>query len=361
MIIRIISQFQEKIKVNNCKKGKGDNMGRIVGKQSIAFDEPAYIIEGASIVGEKEGEGPLGKQFDVVEQDPMLGQDSWEEAESLLQKEVIQKVLFKSNMNKEDIRYIFAGDLLGQLIATTFGILEFEIPFFGLYGACSTIGEALSVAAITVEGGNANNVIAIASSHFASAERQFRFPLAYGNQRPYAATWTVTGAGAVIVSKDKGFAKITGITTGKIVDYGVKDAQNMGACMAPAAADVIYTHFKDFNTTAEDYDKIITGDLGIVGKTILLDLLRDKGYDISKVHMDCGIEMFDASSQDTHAGGSGCGCAATVLTSYIFKQLKKKAWKKVLFIPTGALMSPVSFNEGNSVPGIAHLVQIEAC
>lgn len=328
MIIRIISQFQEKIKVNNCKKGKGDNMGRIVGKQSIAFDEPAYIIEGASIVGEKEGEGPLGKQFDVVEQDPMLGQDSWEEAESLLQKEAIQKVLFKSNMNKEDIRYIFAGDLLGQLIATTFGILEFEIPFFGLYGACSTIGEALSVAAITVEGGNANNVIAIASSHFASAERQFRFPLAYGNQRPYAATWTVTGAGAVIVSKDKGFAKITGITTGKIVDYGVKDAQNMGACMAPAAADVIYTHFKDFNTTAEDYDKIITGDLGIVGKTILLDLLRDKGYDISKVHMDCGIEMFDASSQDTHAGGSGCGCAATVLTSYIFKQLKKKAWNK---------------------------------
>lgn len=336
-------------------------MGRMIGKQSIAFEEPAYIVEGASVVGEKEGEGPLGKLFDVVEQDPMLGQDSWEEAESLLQKEAIQKVLFKSNMNKEDIRYIFAGDLLGQLIASTFGILEFEIPFFGLYGACSTIGEALSIAAITVNGGNANHVIAIASSHFASAERQFRFPLAYGNQRPYAATWTVTGAGAVIVSKNKGFAKITGITTGKIVDFGVKDAQNMGACMAPAAADVIYTHFKDFNTTAEDYDKIITGDLGIVGKTILLDLLKDKGYDISKVHMDCGIEMFDASSQDTHAGGSGCGCAATVLTSYIFQQLKKKAWKKVLFIPTGALMSPVSFNEGNSVPGIAHLVQIEAC
>lgn len=336
-------------------------MGRMIGKQSIAFDEPAYIVEGASIVGEKEGEGPLGKLFDVVEQDPMLGQDSWEEAESLLQKEAIQKVLFKSNLNKEDIRYIFAGDLLGQLIASTFGILEFEIPFFGLYGACSTIGEALSIAAITVDGGNADNAIAIASSHFASAERQFRFPLAYGNQRPYAATWTVTGAGAVIVSKNKGFAKITGITTGKIVDFGVKDAQNMGACMAPAAADVIYTHFKDFNTKAEDYDKIITGDLGIVGKTILLDLLWDKGYDISKVHMDCGVEMFDASSQDTHAGGSGCGCAATVLTSYVFKQLKKKAWKKILFIPTGALMSPVSFNEGNSVPGIAHLVQIEAC
>lgn len=335
-------------------------MGRMIGKQSIVFDEPPFIIEGSSIVGEKEGEGPLGKLFDVVEMDPMLGQDSWEEAESLLQKEAIQKVLFKSNMNKEDIRYIFAGDLLGQLIASTFGILEFEIPFFGLYGACSTMGEALSIAAITVEGGNADNVIAIASSHFASAERQFRFPLAYGNQRPYAATWTVTGCGAVIVSKTKGFAKITGITTGKIVDFGVKDAQNMGACMAPAAADVLYQHFKDFGTTPDDYDKIITGDLGIVGKTILMDLLNEKGYDISKVHMDCGIEMFDASSQDTHAGGSGCGCSATVLTSYIFKQLRKGAFKKILFIPTGALMSPVSFNEGNSVPGIAHLVQIES-
>ena len=333
----------------------------MIGKQSLVFDKPPYIIEGASIVGQKEGEGPLGKLFDVVEQNPMLGQDSWEKAESLLQKEAIQKVLFKSNINKEDIRYIFAGDLLGQLIASTFGILEFDIPFFGLYGACSTIGEALGIAAITVEGGNADNVIAIASSHFASAERQFRFPLAYGNQRPYAATWTVTGAGAVIIGTKKGFAKITGVTTGKIVDYGVKDAQNMGACMAPAAADVIYRHFKDFGTTPQDYDKIITGDLGVVGKTILFDLLNEKGYDISKVHMDCGIEMFDAGMQDTHAGGSGCGCAATVLTSYVFKQLRKGAYKKILFIPTGALMSPVSFNEGNSVPGIAHLVQIESC
>lgn len=335
-------------------------MGQMVGKQSIFFEKAPYIIEGSSIVGQKEGDGPLGKLFDVVEQDPMLGRDSWEEAESLLQKEAIQKVLFKAKMSREDIRYIFAGDLLGQLIATTFGILDFEIPFFGLYGACSTMGEALSMAAMTVEAGNANHVIAIASSHFASAERQFRFPLAYGHQRPYSATWTVTGSAAVIVGTKKGFARITGITTGKIVDYGVKDAQNMGACMAPAAADVIYNHFKDFGTTPDEYDKIITGDLGIIGKTILFDLLKEKGYDISKVHMDCGIEMFDASKQDTHAGGSGCGCAATVLTGYVFKQLKKKAFKKILFIPTGALMSPVSFNEGNSIPGIAHCVQIES-
>lgn len=334
-------------------------MGRMIGSSSISFDKPPFIIEGASIVGQKEGDGPLGKLFDVVEQDPMLGQETWEEAESLLQKEAIQKLLFKAGMSKEEIRYIFGGDLLGQLIATTFGILEFEVPFFGLYGACSTMGEALSLGAVMVEAGNADNVIAMASSHFASAERQFRFPLAYGNQRPYAATWTVTGCGAVIISTKKGFAKITGITTGKIVDFGVKDAQNMGACMAPAAADVIYQHFKDFNSTPADYDKIITGDLGLIGKSILFELLKEKGYDISAVHMDCGVEMFDASEQGTHAGGSGCGCSATVLAGYVFKQLKKGAFKKILFIPTGALMSPVSFNEGNSVPGIAHCVVIE--
>ena len=327
----------------------------------VLFSRPPIIIGAGSVAGEKEGNGAFGKCFDMVEEDPLFGGKTWEEAESKMQQLATRIALRKAGLEPQEIRYLVAGDLLGQLIASTFGILEFEIPFFGLYGACSTIGEALGIAAITVEGGNADNVIAIASSHFASAERQFRFPLAYGNQRPYAATWTVTGAGAVIIGTKKGFAKITGITTGKIVDYGVKDAQNMGACMAPAAADVIYRHFKDFGTTPQDYDKIITGDLGVVGKTILFDLLNEKGYDISKVHMDCGIEMFDAGMQDTHAGGSGCGCAATVLTSYVFKQLRKGAYKKILFIPTGALMSPVSFNEGNSVPGIAHLVQIESC
>ncbi len=335
-------------------------MGQMLGKQSVKFENAPYIIEGASIVGQKESEGPLGKLFDVVEQDPMLGQDSWEEAESLLQKEAIQKLLFKSGISAEEIRYILGGDLLGQLIATTFGVINYEIPFFGLYGACSTIGESLSLAAMIVEAGNADNVIAIASSHFASAERQFRFPLAYGHQRPYSATWTVTGSGAVLVSTKKGFAKVTGVTTGKIVDYGIKDAQNMGACMAPAAADVLYNHFKDFGTSPNDYDKIITGDLGIVGSTLLKELLNEKGYDITSVHMDCGIEMFDAGSQDTHSGGSGCGCAATVLTSYVFKRIKAHEFNKILFIPTGALMSPVSFNEGNTVPGIAHCVMIES-
>lgn len=334
-------------------------MGKMVGKQSIQFEKAPYIIEGASIVGQKEGEGPLGKLFDEVCVDPMLGTQSWEEAESLLQTKAVNKLFEKTAVSKEEIRYIFGGDLLGQLIATTFGIESFEIPFFGLYGACSTMGEGMSLGAMAVAGGYANNVIALASSHFASAEKTFRFPLEYGNQRPYSATWTVTGSGAVLISKDKGFARITGITTGKIVDYGVKDAQNMGACMAPAAADVICQHFMDFDASPEDYDKIITGDLGYIGQRILIDLLKEKGYDISKVHMDCGIEIFDSEKQDTHAGGSGCGCSATVLTSYVFKQLKNKKFKKILFIPTGALMSPISFNEGQSVPGIAHLIRLE--
>lgn len=344
----------------NKEERHGVRMSEMLGKQSIRFEKAPYIIEGASIVGDKEGEGPLGKMFDEICKDPMLGTKSWEEAESLLQTKAINKLLEKTAMDREKIRYIFAGDLLGQLIATTFGIESFDIPFLGLYGACSTMGEAMGLAAMTVAAGYGDNVIALASSHFASAEKTFRFPLEYGNQRPYSATWTVTGSGAMLISKDKGIAKITGITTGKIVDYGVKDAQNMGACMAPAAADTIYAHFKDFDTTPDEYDKIITGDLGYVGQKILIDLLVEKGYDISAKHMDCGIEIFDAQKQDTHSGGSGCGCSASVASGYILNQLKKKKWKKVLFIPTGALMSPISFNEGQSVPGIAHLVRLEA-
>ena len=329
------------------------------GKQSLCFTEAPFIISTANIVGKKEGEGPLAGHFDVIGEDDKFGQNTWEEAESTLQKEAFTMAVGRAGLKKEDIRYLFAGDLLGQTMATSFGVMDFQVPLFGLYGACSTCGESLSLGAMCVAAGYADHVVTMTSSHFASAERQFRFPLAYGNQRPYAATWTVTGCGAVIISTKKGFAKITGITTGKIVDFGVKDAQNMGACMAPAAADVIYQHFKDFNSTPADYDKIITGDLGLIGKSILFELLKEKGYDISAVHMDCGVEMFDASEQDTHAGGSGCGCSATVLAGYVFKQLKKGAFKKILFIPTGALMSPVSFNEGNSVPGIAHCVVIE--
>ncbi|MCI6499693.1 stage V sporulation protein AD [Lachnospiraceae bacterium HCP1S3_C3] len=331
-------------------------MSQKVGKQSIAFENGVYIDAMASIVGKKEGNGPLGHEFDMIVEDPKFGEDNWDAAESKFQNETAKLVISKSGLAKESIRYIFAGDLLGQLIATTFGIAELGIPLFGLYGACSTMGESISLGAMTVAAGYADYVMALASSHFASAEKSFRFPLEYSNQRPYSATWTVTGCGSVIIGKDKGIAKIEGITTGKIVDYGIKDAMNMGACMAPAAADVIYNNLKDFHIEPDYYDKIITGDLGYVGQTILIDMLKERGIDISDRHYDCGIEIFDNDEQDTHSGGSGCGCSASVLCSYILKQLEKGYWKRILFVPTGALMSPISFNEGQSIPGIAHAV-----
>lgn len=331
----------------------------IKGRQSVLFDRPVYIEQTACIAGQKEGEGPLGKLFDEVVEDPMFGMNSWEEAESQLQELTVDKLMSKTQVQKEEIRYIFAGDLLGQLIATSFGLKKYEIPMFGLYGACSTMGEALSLGAITVSGGSADHVIAMASSHFASAEKQFRYPLEYGNQRPPASTWTVTGCGAAMLTSQKQDVRIKGITTGKIVDYGVKDSMNMGACMAPAAANVITANFKDLEVDEKYYDMIITGDLGVVGKKILLDLLKEKGYDLSNNYTDCGIEIFDAENQDTKAGGSGCGCSAVTLCSYILKNIKNHKWNRVLFIPTGALLSTISYNEGKSVPGIAHGVILE--
>ncbi len=331
----------------------------VKGKQSILFDKAVYIEETACIVGQKEGEGPLGGSFDIVVEDPMFGSKNWEEAESRLQEMAMDKLLSKTQVPREQIRYIFAGDLLGQLIATSFGLKKYDIPVFGLYGACSTMGEAMSLGAITISGGCADNVVAMASSHFASAEKQFRFPLEYGNQRPETSTWTVTGCGAVMLTAQSQPVSIKGITTGKIVDFGVKDSMNMGACMAPAAADLITANFKDLEVDEKYYDRIITGDLGVVGRKILLDLLREKGYDLSSNHMDCGIEIFDAKNQDTKAGGSGCACSAVTLCAYILKNMKNRKWNRVLFIPTGALLSTVSYNEGKSVPGTAHGVILE--
>lgn len=336
-------------------------MSQICGSSSIQFDKAPHIISAASIVGKKEGEGPLGKLFDLVGDDPMFGEDNWEKAESTLQKEAAQMALGKAGLLPTQIRYLFAGDLLGQLIATSFGVMDMNIPMFGLYGACSTCGESLSLGAMAVAAGYGEYVLALTSSHFASAEKQFRFPLEYGNQRPLAATWTVTGSGAFVLAPKGGKARITGVTTGKVVDFGVKDSMNMGACMAPAACDTIYQNFMDFNRQPEDYDKIITGDLGYVGQQILIDLLKEKGFDISKVHTDCGIEIFDQQTQDTHSGGSGCGCSAVTLAAMVLPKIEKGSWKRVLFVPTGALLSTVSFNEGQSVPGIAHGVVIEHC
>ena len=348
----------------------------IAGKQSIKFDNNVYIKAGATVAGTKEKKGPLGCCFDVVSQDDLFGGESWEEAESRIQSLAFEKLLEKTGMMPEDIRYIYAGDLLGQLIATSFGLKTYDVPLFGLYGACSTMGESLSLAAMCVNAGFADNVAAIASSHFASAEKQFRFPLLYGNQRPMSSTWTVTGAGAYLVSNspvitkcdgdvcrivDNGYANviISGITTGKIVDYGVKDSMNMGACMAPAACDAILHNFKDMGIGPDYYDCIVTGDLGTIGQRILIDMLRGYGYDIEKQHFDCGTEIYYNKEQGTNAGGSGCGCSAITLCGYILQKMKKKEWKRVLFVPTGALLSTVSFNEGNSIPGIAHAVMLE--
>ena len=334
-------------------------MGKI-GKYSIEFDNKPLISASASVVGQKEGEGPLGEYFDRVIDDPMAGQNTWEEAESEMQRQLVDELLIKSGLQAKEIRYFFAGDLLGQLIATSFGISGFEVPVFGLYGACSTMGEALSLAAMTVSAGYADNVIAMTSSHFGSAEKQFRFPLDYGNQRPLCATWTVTGAGGVILSASgESDICVSGITTGRIVDYGIQDSFNMGAAMAPAACDVIYNHLMDFERRPEDYDAIYTGDLGSVGQTILIDLMDKRGFDISKVHHDCGVEIYDAGTQDTHAGGSGCGCSAVTLSAQILRRIREGEYSRVLFVPTGALLSTISFNEGKTVPGIAHAVVIE--
>ncbi len=336
-----------------------------IGKQTIQFEHPPIILSHASVVGEMEGQGPLAPFFDQIENDPTFGQDSWEEGESEMVRRACQTAISKSGISKTDIRYIFGGDLLGQLIGTTFGLKDFDIPVFGLYGACSTCGESLSLAAMTVAAGYATNVLAVTSSHYGSAEKQFRFPLEYGNQRPLSATWTVTGSGAFIVSATnteqpmKQYPHITAVTTGKIVDYGVRDNMNMGACMAPAAADVIYQCLTDLNMKPTQFDKIITGDLGKVGSEILIKLLLDNGYDISKQHMDCGVEIYDNEKQDTHSGGSGCGCSAVTLAGYILHQMATHVWKRILFVPTGALLSTVSFNEGQTIPGTAHALIIE--
>lgn len=332
------------------------------GEQSIEFREAPYVIGGASAVGPKEGDGPLGELFDLVTPDAQLGEETWEEAESALQREALQTAAGKAGIALGQIRCLFGGDLLAQLAATSFGNEEARIPLFGVYGACSTCGEALILAAMAVAGGYADCAAAVTSSHFGSAEKEFRFPLGYGNQRPLSATWTVTGSGAFLLSSSqKSHVRISGATLGRIVDMGVKDNMNMGACMAPAACDTILRNLMDFGRQPSDYDRIITGDLGTVGQRILIDLLNKEGFDVSQRHMDCGIEIYDAGSQDTHAGGSGCGCSAVVLAALILPKLQRGEWRRVLFVPTGALLSKVSFNEGQTIPGIAHAVVLEHC
>ena len=333
-----------------------------VGKASLKFEHPAFVASWASVAGKKEGQGPLADEIDVKEQDETFGMENWEQAESAMQKQAADLALEKGNIHRREVRYLFAGDLLGQLIATSFGTVDLEIPLFGLYGACSTMGEALGLGAMCVNAGYADRVLTLASSHYATAEKQFRFPLGYGNQRAQSATWTVTGCGAVVLergSEMKREVAVTGITTGKLVDMGTKDSMNMGAAMAPAAWNTIRQNFEDFGVDASYYDRIITGDLGAVGQKALLDFMKSSGYDITGKHMDCGLEIYDRGEQDVHSGGSGCGCSAVTLCAHILPKLMRGEWSRVLFVPTGALLSTVSYNEGQSIPGIAHAVILE--
>ncbi len=326
--------------------------------QTVELKNRPAVIAYASVVGKKEGEGPLGALFDEVNEDNTLGKPSWEKAESELQKAALRTAIHKAALQNADIDCVFAGDLLNQCISSSFGLRDFEIPLIGLYGACSTMALSLSMAAQFVDSGAAKRAAAVTSSHFCSAERQFRLPLEYGGQRPPTAQWTVTGSGAVILASTGGAPYVHSFTIGKIVDLGVKDANNMGAAMAPAAADTISGHLRQSGMGPSDYDLIATGDLGQVGSELLYELLQREGLDIAPRHNDCGLMIFDREKQDVHAGGSGCGCSASVLCSDILGRMKKGELRRVLFCATGALMSTTSSQQGESIPGIAHAVEL---
>jgi len=330
-----------------------------VGKQTILFDKPVNIMATASIVGPKEADGPMAKYFDQCLDDEFWGEKSWEKAESKIIKETVNMAISKSGIPSEQIDFCFAGDLLNQCISSSFGLRELNIPFFGVFGACSTFVEGMCLGSVFIEGGGAQNVLCATSSHFCSAEKQFRFPLELGNQRPPSSQWTVTGSGATVLTKDGEGPYITCITPGKINDMGIKDANNMGAAMAPAALDTLIAHLVDTGRKPSYYDAIITGDLGYIGKDILIDLAQKRGYNIKSNYNDCGVMMFDKDAQDTHSGGSGCACIGTIFSGYFYRMLKEKKYKRILLIATGALMNSTSSQQGESIPGIAHAVAIE--
>lgn len=330
-----------------------------LGKHTLQLTTPPTILETAAIVGPKESNGPLAEYFDKCIEDEFWGEDSWEKAESKFVKETVNTVLEKSGVAAKDIDYVFAGDLLNQCISSSFAMRDSNMPFFGLFGACSTFVEGLCIGSVFMDSGACNNVLCATSSHFCSAEKQFRFPLELGNQRTPTSQWTVTGSGAAILSKQGNGPRITHITPGIIVDLGIKDANNMGAAMAPAALSTICIHFEDTGRTPDYYDAIITGDLGYIGKDILNDLCKKNGYDISTRYNDCGVLMFNQKKQDTHSGGSGCACIATVFSGYLFKLMKEQKIKKLLLVATGALMNSTTSQQGESIPGIAHAVSIE--
>lgn len=330
-----------------------------IGKYVYSFENAPVILSSASSVGKTEGEGPMAHEFDFINENDGIGSDTWERAEAELVRQAVTLAIDKSGRSPSEIQVAFAGDLLNQCTASTFGFRDLEIPMAGLFGACSTFALSLFMAALYVDGGYAENAVAEASSHFCGAEKQFRMPLEYGGQRALSAQRTVTGAGACIIGSEGSGAKIVRGMVGKITDLGVSDPANMGAAMAPAAARTIGDWLLDTRTVPEDYDMILTGDLGSVGAALLQDLLRaDYGCDISSVHADCGNMIFDAEKQDVHAGGSGCGCSASVFSTKILREINAGKYHRVLFAGTGALMSPLTTLQGDSIPCICHAVEI---
>ena len=334
-------------------------MARKLGQQTIVPDQSITVLSAGCAVGKKEGEGPLRQYFDHIDTDDTFGQDSWENAEIAMQKRALSQALDKAALTAGQLDWLFAGDLLNQCVCSSFAARNLSLPFFGLYGACSTMGEGLCLSTLVLDGGGGQRAAVLSSSHFCSAERQYRTPLEYGCQRTPTAQWTVTGSGAVILSRGGTGPRITHITPGKIVDKGIRDTNNMGAAMAPAAWDTIRTHLNDTGRAPGFYDLIVTGDLGRLGSELLKELARRDGVTLDR-HTDCGLLIFEPNSQDVHCGGSGCGCSAAVFPGYLLTGLTEGRWKNLLFCPTGALHSPVATAQGESIPGICHAVALTA-
>lgn len=333
-------------------------MATRIGRYTIRLQRPVSIIGYAAAGSRKESQGPLGQYFDCINEDSTFGEKTWEKAESTLQKCAVNKAIKKAGITPGDIDVMFAGDLLNQCIGSTFGARQMGIPYLGLYGACSTMAESLLLAAMLTETGLANRCLAATSSHFCSAERQFRFPLEYGGVRTPTAQWTVTGAGACVTALQSGPPYIREITVGTIEDYGITDINNMGAAMAPAACATLSHYFHDTGKRPEDFDLILTGDLGMVGSQLLHELMDEAKLSITANHKDCGLLIYDRLEQDVHSGGSGCGCAASVLCAYILPQLQDGRLKDILFMATGAMMSPTSVQQGESIPSVAHMLHL---
>ena len=330
-----------------------------LGRQTAALANPPSLAGHANVVGKKEGEGPLANSFDYIGADDSFGEASWEKAESAMQKQALSLALEKAGQPAAAMDWLFAGDLLNQCVSSSFAARGQDIPFFGLYGACSTMGEGLALAAMTLDGGFGEWAGVVVSSHFCSAERQYRTPLEYGAQRTPTAQWTVTGAGAAILAREGPGPYVTHVTVGKIVDRGIRDTNNMGAAMAPAAYETLKAHFEDTGLAPDYYDLILTGDLGKLGHEIVTDLFDRDGVKLPN-YTDCGLILFDRDAQDVHAGASGCGCSASVLCGHLLPGLLAGRWKKILFCPTGALHSPTATMQGESIPGVCHALALEA-